>query len=259
MTKDLRTALSEKQFHLAYQPIVDMTTGQVVKAEALVRWAHPERGEVSPAHFIPVAERSGLIVPLGNWIFDTAIVQVKRWRQNYAPAFQISINKSPVQFRARTISAEAVNVLDILTREGLPGDSIIIEITEGVLLDAGPEVENRLRQFHEAHVDVALDDFGTGYSSMSYLQKLDIEYIKIDRAFVNDLARDDTSLPLCKAMITMAHALGIRVVAEGVETREQCELLREAGCDFGQGYFWGKPVRADEFEARWFQRHDMAV
>ena len=256
ITKDLRAALHEHQFHLAYQPIVDMQSGRVLKAEALVRWTHPERGEVSPAQFIPVAERTGLIVPLGNWIFETAIVQVKHWREAYEPAFRISINKSPVQFRARTISAEAVNCLDILTRENLPGNSIIIEITEGVLLDAGPEVENRLRQFHEAHVDVALDDFGTGYSSMSYLQKLDIEYIKIDQAFVSNLTRDDTSLPLCKAMITMAHALGIGVVAEGVETREQFEMLRDAGCDFGQGYFWGRPVRAEEFETLWFERSD---
>jgi diguanylate cyclase (GGDEF)-like protein/PAS domain S-box-containing protein len=252
MTKDLRTALTEQQFYLAYQPIVDLRTNRILKAEALVRWTHPDGITINPAQFIPAAERSGLIVPLGNWIFETAILQVKHWREAYEPNFQVSINKSPVQFRARSISAEAVNLLDILTRENLPGSCIIIEITEGVLLDAGPEVEKRLAQFRAAQVDVALDDFGTGYSSLSYLQKLDIEFIKIDRAFVSHLALDETSLSLCKAMITMAHTLGIQVVAEGVETQAQLELLREAGCDYGQGYFWGKPVRAEEFEAQWF-------
>ena len=251
LTKELRTALQEGQFHLAYQPIVDLRSGCVLKAEALVRWTHPEQGGISPAQFIPVAERSGLIVPLGNWIFETAAAQVKRWRQAYEPQFQVSLNKSPVQFRARSIGTEAASLLDVLEREGLPGRSVIVEITEGLLLDASPEVQARLRQFHGAEVNIALDDFGTGFSSLSYLQKFDIDFIKIDQAFVRHLRRGTRDLALCKAMITMAHALGIQVVAEGVETEEQALLLREAGCDFGQGYLWSPPVPAAEFERRW--------
>ena len=254
MTNELRAALTGQQFHLAYQPIVDLRDDRVFKAEALVRWTHPERGEISPAQFIPVAERSGLIVPLGNWIFEAAVAQVKHWREAFEPRFQLSINKSPLQFRVRTISAEAVNLLDILAREGLPGESIIVEITEGLLLDASPDVEARLHQFHDAKVDIALDDFGTGFSSLSYLQKFDIDFIKIDRAFVRNLRLGGKNLSLCKAMITMAHELGIRVVAEGVETQEQAALLCEAGCDFGQGYLWGRPVPAAEFERLWFGR-----
>lgn len=252
VTNDLRQALAGQQFHLVYQPIVQLATGRLNKAEALVRWQHPAKGAVSPASFIPAAESSGLIVPLGSWIFETAVEQVHSWRERFDAGFQISINKSPVQFRTPKSAAEAVNLLDLLAQRSLPGQSVIIEITEGLLLDPSPEVQSRLLQFRDAGLGVALDDFGTGYSSLSYLQKFDIDFIKIDRAFVNGLAPGSKNLLLCKAMITMAHELGIQVVAEGIETEEQMQLLRDAGCDFGQGFYWGQPQTAEVFEAAWF-------
>ena len=252
VTNDLRQALAGQQFHLVYQPIVQLATGRLNKAEALVRWQHPAKGAVSPASFIPAAESSGLIVPLGSWIFETAVDQVQIWRERFDAGFQISINKSPVQFRTPKQAAEAVNLLELLAERRLPGQSVIIEITEGLLLDPSPEVQNRLLQFRDAGLGVALDDFGTGYSSLSYLQKFDIDFIKIDRAFVSGLAPGSKNLLLCKAMITMAHELGIQVVAEGIETEEQMQLLRDAGCDFGQGFYWGQPQTAERFEAAWF-------
>ncbi len=242
---ELRNALALRQFGVAYQPMVELATGRVHKAEALLRWHHPTLGAVSPAQFIPIAEACGLIVPIGDWVFEQAAMQVASWRRTFDPNFQISINKSPAQFHKR--ATHTVSWVERLRSLGLPGSSVAIEITEGLLLDISEPVITHLDALRDAGMDVSLDDFGTGYSSLSYLQKLDIDYLKIDQSFVCNLTPGSTDFTLCKAIIAMANALGMRVVAEGVETAEQRDLLRQAGCHFGQGYFFARPMSADGF------------
>jgi diguanylate cyclase (GGDEF)-like protein/PAS domain S-box-containing protein len=244
---DLRLALPLQQLEVVYQPIVDMATGQVRKAEALLRWHHPVLGPVSPVQFIPIAETSGLIIPLGDWVFAQAVEQVAAWRQRFDAAFQISVNKSPVQFHRKASLTQ--NWAHQLAQRGMPGSAIAIEITEGLLLDTSPLVTDHLAELRQAGIDVSLDDFGTGYSSLTYLQKLAIDYIKIDQSFVRNLQPGSTALSLCKAIIVMAHELGMRVVAEGVETETQRDLLLQAGCDHGQGYLFARPMSPAAFEA----------
>jgi len=246
LTQDLRAALQEQQFRLVYQPIVALTTGVVHKAEALVRWQHPTRGLISPAEFIPVAESSGLIVALGEWVFEQAAHQVKAWRRNLHPSFQISVNKSPVQFE--NPAPGQVPWIEQLKALGLEGDCLVVEITEGLLLSTSDNVIGQLLALSQDGIGVSLDDFGTGYSSLSYLQKFDIDFVKIDQSFVRHLAPDSTDLALCQAIIAMAHALGMTVIAEGVETKIQRDLLMAAGCDFAQGYYFSRPLPTAEFE-----------
>ncbi|HOZ62827.1 MAG TPA: EAL domain-containing protein [Burkholderiaceae bacterium] len=246
LSSDLRVALAEGQFRLVYQPIVELATGTVHKAEALIRWQHPTRGLVSPADFIPIAESSGLITEIGEWVFQQALAQVKIWRQLHHPAFQISVNRSPVQFH--TDASADRPWADQLADLGLPGNSIGVEITEGLLLNTSPGVTEQLLAFRNAGIQVSLDDFGVGYSSLTYLQKFDIDYIKIDQSFVRHLVPASTDLALCKAIIVMAHELGMKVIAEGVETQAQCDLLAAAGCDYGQGYLFARPMAAQDFE-----------
>lgn len=247
LTNDLRQALAETQFQVYYQPIVDLRTGQIHKAEALIRWLHPERGMINPAEFIQLAEETGLIVPIGDWVFKQAVRQAMYWRATYDEAFQISVNISPVQIRYADIELLAWH--DDLSQQGLPGDSIAIEITEGMLLNAEPETNSKLLQFRDAGIQVSIDDFGTGYSSLAYLKRFDIDYLKIDRSFVQNLGEDADNLALCEAIIMMAHKLGLKVIAEGVETTVQRDLLANAKCDYAQGYLYSKPVAPDRFEA----------
>lgn len=247
LINDLRGALAADQFHVHYQPIVDSATGIIRKAEALIRWAHPIRGLISPAHFIPVAEETRMIVEIGDWIFREAARQVAKWRKEFHPDFQISVNVSPVQFRSENVSHEAW--IEYLRSLDLPGQSIAVEITEGLLLDAGTLITDRLLAFRDAGIMVSLDDFGTGYSSLSYIRKFDIDYIKIDRSFVRNLASSSDDLALCDSIIVMAHKLGLRVIAEGVETDVQSTLLVESGCDYLQGFLYGKALPPEEFEA----------
>lgn len=242
---DLRQAIAQEQFCVHYQPIIDMKTGRVCKAEALIRWKHPTRGLVSPAEFIPIAEDTGLIVEIGDWVFREAVRQVARWRQ-LCPDFEISVNTSPVQYRNGGIGHDSW--FAHLKELGVPAPGITVEITEGLLLDTTAAITDQLLKFREAGIRVSLDDFGTGYSSMSYLSKLDIDYLKIDRSFIIDLAPNSENVALYEAMIVMAHKLGIKIVAEGVETEEQCEILTAAGCDYAQGFLFSRPVPAEEFE-----------
>ncbi len=245
LINDLRSALAECQFRLAYQPIVELASGAIHKAEALIRWQHPTRGLISPAEFIPVAETTGMIIDIGEWVFREAAQQAAQWRAEHHNDFQISINKSPVQFQKEGNGHLAW--FEHLRELGLPGQSIVVEITEGLLMDAGAMIIGQLLAFRDAGIQVSLDDFGTGYSSLSYLKKFDIDYLKIDQSFTRNLSPNATDLTLCEAIIVMAHKLGIKVVAEGIETQEQCDLLIAAGCDYGQGYLFSRPVFADEF------------
>jgi diguanylate cyclase (GGDEF)-like protein/PAS domain S-box-containing protein len=252
LTSDLRTGLAQNQFFMAYQPIVDLATGEIYKAEALIRWQHPTRGLISPAAFIPIAEASGLIIDIGNWVFRQVADQAKIWRTSLHPQFQISLNKSPMQFQHASATPGAW--LAHLQALGLPGDAIAVEITEGLLLDASSAVTLKLIELRDAGIRVSLDDFGTGYSSLSYLQRFEIDYIKIDQSFVRHLIPASTDLALCKAIIVMAHELGMKVIAEGIETASQRDLLASAGCDYGQGYLFARPMPAKEFETFLAQR-----
>jgi EAL domain-containing protein (putative c-di-GMP-specific phosphodiesterase class I) len=249
---DLRQAIQANQLYLAYQPIVDLATGEVYKAEALLRWQHPQYGLVNPAEFIPVAETTGLIMELGDWVFYSVAAQTLSWRQQLHPHLCVSVNKSPMQFTRSTVNA--VRWPDHLAGLGLPGNAITVEITESLLLESSEEVTQQLHALRAAGVQIALDDFGTGYSALSYLQRHDIDYLKIDQAFVKDLAPNHKNLALCKAIIGMAHDLGMKVVAEGVETMEQRDLLTASGCDYAQGYLFGRPMEAAAFEAWMTQR-----
>jgi diguanylate cyclase (GGDEF)-like protein len=246
LANDLRTALAEKQFCLVYQPIVELATGGIHKAEALVRWKHPEQGLISPAEFIPVAEDTGLIVDIGDWVFKEAVVQLKRFRTHFDPEFEISVNKSAVQCHAE--DNRHLDWAAFLQQLELPGHSVTVEITESVLLDSHLAVIDRLNALRSAGMQISLDDFGTGYSSLSYLKKFNIDYLKIDRSFVHNLKKGSDDHALCEAIIVMAHRLGMKVIAEGVETVEQCDLLAEAGCDFAQGYLFSPPVAAKKLE-----------
>ncbi len=247
LTNDLRGALKGNQLKLYFQPIVHLPSGKVHKAEALIRWEHPQRGMVSPLEFIPLAAASGLIVDIGEWVFRESAQWVKRWRQDVHPNFQVSLNQSPLEFqRERGSYAEW---LAHLQQIGVPGESIVVEITEGLLLDASADVTDKLLQLRDAGIQVALDDFGTGYSSLSYLKKFDIDYLKIDRSFTRNLAPDSSDMALSDAIIVMAHKLGLSVIAEGVETTEQRDLLAGAGCDYGQGYLFARPLPASDFDA----------
>ena len=246
MIAQLRQALALGQFQLHFQPIVDMVSGRIHKAEALIRWNHPVLGAVSPVEFIPLAEETGLIVPIGDWVFDEAVRWVKRWRETQHPDFQVSVNKSPVQFQREKNFTGTWR--DKLREQGLPGHCITMEITEGLLIGADSNVQATLKSCREAGIEVAIDDFGTGYSSLAYLKRFDIDYVKIDRSFISNLAPGSSDLVLTQAIIAMAHALKLKVVAEGVETEMQRDLLKQAGCDYAQGYLFARPMPPDELE-----------
>ena len=241
---DLRTALAENQFVLYYQPIVDLSNGQINKVEALIRWFHPLRGMVSPIEFIPIAEEFGLIHEIGNWVFQDAAKQLVKLKDLYGAEFQISINKSPAQFH--TIGHSQNNWVEYLKQLGLPKKSLVVEITESLLMNDNSYTVKKLIELHEAGVELSVDDFGTGYSSLSYLKKYDIDYLKIDRSFVTNLQEGSDDSIICEAIIVMAHKLGIKVIAEGVETIEQRDILIDSGCDFGQGYLFSKPLPIEE-------------
>ncbi len=254
LVSDLRSALAGNQFDLYYQPILSMASGRVGKAEALIRWNHPLRGAISPAEFIPLAESSGLILDMGEWVFEQALAQVRRIHAHFDPAFQISINVSPVQIHGDP--ALPARWIRRLRESGVAPHGIVVEITEGVLLDLTRGATDTLTTFTEAGVAIALDDFGTGYSSLAYLRKFHIDYLKIDRAFVRNIESTPDDLALCEAIAAMAHKLGMSVIVEGIETQGQMDLTTAMQCEFGQGFLFSKALPAREFE-RVFQ-HELA-
>jgi len=243
---DLRHALTDRQLSLFYQPIVDFASGRIQKAEALIRWQHPTRGLIHPLDFIAVSEDNGMITEIDEWVFHQAVDQVAIWRANYRADFQISINTSSAQFQNNSVKLNEWFVY--LQDRGLSGDCIAVEITEGLLLNASAIVSEKLLAFRDAGIQVSLDDFGTGNSSLYSLKKYDIDYLKIDKSFVANLTADSNELVLCEAMILLAHKLDMKIIAEGVETQEQFDLLLQAGCDYGQGNLVSKAVSAEEFE-----------
>lgn len=247
LLSDLRGALAGNQFQLYFQPIVNLATGKITKAEALIRWQHPVRGMVSPAEFIPLAEETGLIVAIGDWVFKEAAHWARRWKSDRAgESIQVSVNMSPIQFKDDTVKMSSW--LAHLQAIGLPGKNMVVEITESLLLDVTSAISDKLLAFRDAGIKVSMDDFGTGYSALSYLKKFDIDYLKIDQTFVRDITTDPSDLALSEAIVVMAHKLGLKVIAEGVETLEQRDLLTQCGCDYAQGYFYARALPPAAFE-----------
>jgi len=240
----LRKAVERQEFRLYYQPQVELATGRIVGAEALIRWHHPEQGMIPPTAFIPLAEETGLIVSIGAWVLDAACRQGRLWREAGYEDLTIAVNLSPRQFRPGL--SQLVN--KTLERHDFPGENLELEITEGMLMHNSEAVMQMLEEFHQAGVRLALDDFGTGYSSLAYLKKFPIDNLKIDRSFVSGIPHDGDDSAIAKAIISMAKNLRLLVIAEGVETEEQLDFLRAAGCDEIQGYLFSPPVPVEDFQ-----------
>jgi len=242
---DLRDALHGGQLRVYFQPVIDMRSGRIAKAEALLRWMHPGLGAVDPAQFIPLAEESGMINEIGDWVFRQAAAFSRRWSPHAGAPFQIGVNKSPVQFMAHARSDDWSATLKGM---GLPANSISVEIPEMLLNKMTAAVADRLLEYRAAGMQLTIDDFGTGYSSLAYLKKYGIDYLKIDNTVVRDITASESARAIAESMIVMAHRLGLQVIAEGIETAEQSQLLRDAGCDFGQGFLYAAPAPPQEFE-----------
>jgi PAS domain S-box-containing protein len=237
---DLRLALDQQQFHLVYQPQVEAGSGRVLAMEALIRWRHPQRGIVAPLEFIALAEENGLIDPIGLWVLHTACAEAVRWSQAGTPV-DVAVNLSPRQFAQAGLPQRVFEVLD---RTGLPPQRLELEVTEGALMENTAATQAALTALRERGVRIALDDFGTGYSSLSYLTRMPISRLKVDRCFVADLLQGGESEAIVRAVLAMARSLGLRVTAEGVETRAQAMALKAMACDDLQGYHFSRPVPA---------------
>ncbi len=251
MRQELRRALELKQFVLYYQPQLDLRTRKVVGVEALIRWRHPEKGLVPPGAFIPVAEESGLIVPMGDWVIEEAARQAMAWQAEGLPAMTVAVNLSALQFRRGNL--EDV-VTQALATSGMPAHLLELELTESVLINDTDHVENRLRRLKAMGLTLSIDDFGTGYSSLSYLRRFEVDKLKIDQSFVRDLNRSPDDVGIVRAIIQMSVSLGLKTIAEGVETEPLAQLLTDLGCDEAQGYGFARPMPADEL-AHWLRDH----
>lgn len=252
LTHDLAHARELGQLEVVYQPIISLGQARVRQAEAYLRWNHPTLGMLWPPSFMPVAESTGRTHELGDWLFEQACTQLARWRHRVSPHFQISLNRTPAQFHQGQELQRTW--LPQLQRLGLPADCLTVEITEDLLLHPRPAVTEQLLALRDAGVTVALDNFGTGYSALQHLQQYDIDLIKIDRHFVRGLKPGSKSLALCKAMTAMAHAMGMQVVAKGVQSADQLALLADMGCDYAQSLWLAPPMSARSLEA-WLANH----
>lgn len=242
LENDLRRALERQEFVVYYQPQVSLHTGQIVGVEALVRWQHPDRGIIPPMEFIPLAEETGLIVPLGDWVFRVACAQHRTWQEAGFPPLRIAVNLSAHRFKQKGLIRDVVRILQ---ETGLDPGYLELELTESHLME---NVESTISLLHELKalgIHLSIDDFGTGYSSLSYLKRFPIDTLKIDRSFVLDITHNPDDAAIALAIIAMAHSLGLKVTAEGVETKEQLEFLRAHQCDTMQGYYFSRPVPAE--------------
>lgn len=242
----LRKAISNKEFELFYQPIINLNTNKVVAVEALIRWFDPENGVVSPAEFIPLAEETGLIVPIGEWVIREACRQNKNWQAKGYPPFIMSINLSVRQFLADNL----MHVIQSALKENeLEPMFLNVEITESMAIQNLEQNNEKIHNLIESGLSLSLDDFGTGYSSLSYLKHIPVDYLKIDRSFIKDIQHNVQDIEIVRAIIGIAHSLNLTVIAEGVETAEQVEILKSLKCDETQGYYFSKPLPAVELEA----------
>jgi len=240
----LRRAMERQEFALHYQPIINLRTGEITGAEALLRWTHPTRGLVSPAQFIPVAEDCGLILPIGKWVLSEACKQARAWTDGGLPLATMAVNISAMEFRNESF-LEAV--LTILGDTGLDPKSLELELTESVLMKRPEITEAILKKLRSRGVQVAVDDFGTGYSSLSYLNKFPIDALKIDQSFVRQLTTTPDDTAIVVAVISMARSLKLRVIAEGVETQEELAFLQAHQCEEAQGYYFSRPLIPEQF------------
>lgn len=245
MMADLRNALARDEMRLHFQPVLDLASGRIVKAEALLRWQHPVRGLLQPSDFILLAEESGLIHDLGHWVFMQSMRWSHRWSLLGGAPFQVSVNVSPTQFMQRK---RAMDWGRQLIESGMVSSSISVEITESVLFNTSATTEQHLLDMRNAGIEIAIDDFGTGYSSMAYLKKFDVDYLKIDQSFVRGTESPNGSRTIAETIIVMGHKLGLKVIAEGIETPEQRDWLQQVGCDFGQGFLFSHPLPPEDFE-----------
>jgi len=244
LENSLRTAVDRQELRLYYQPQIDLIDGRIIGCEALVRWQHPEFGIISPATFIPLAEETGLIMPISDWVLEEALRQARVWRDAGLPEITVAVNLSALQFRQRILNEQ---ISALLKKYELPPHVLDLELTESILMQG---IDSALSMLHELSimgVGLSIDDFGTGYSSLSYLKRFPIQKLKIDQSFVRDVTSDSNDATMVKTIILMAHSLKLHVIAEGVETEEQADFLRASGCEQAQGYLFGRPVPAVEF------------
>ncbi|UUZ97127.1 EAL domain-containing protein [Paenibacillus sp. P25] len=240
----LRKALERDEFEIYYQPIVDLKNGGVLGMESLIRWKHPEWGLVSPGDFIPLAEETGLIVPIGNWVLRQACIQTKAWQSQGFSPLVVAVNISAIQFHQ--IHFVQI-VMDALEESGLAPDQLCLEITENIAMNNVPYIIETMQKLKRLGVRISIDDFGTGYSSLSYLKRFRVHTLKIDQSFIRDVTSDEDNAAIVTALIAMSHRLKIKSLAEGVETKEQLEFLISQGCDEIQGYVFSKPMPATGF------------
>ncbi|MEZ2229210.1 EAL domain-containing protein [Microcoleus sp.] len=245
LKKGLYTALRREEFQVYYQPQVSLTTGKIVGAEALVRWKHPEKGLIPPTEFIPVAEETGFIIPLGEWILQTACQHLKSWQNDGFSGLRVAVNLSPRQFHQPELSTR---VAEILEKIGLEPNSLELELTESLMIEDTESAIATLTQLKKLGVSISIDDFGTGYSSLSYLTQYPFDTLKIDRSFIRNITDGSRNAAIVKAIIEMAHSLCLEVIAEGVETESEQDFIRRYKCDYMQGYLFSRPLPATDFE-----------
>jgi EAL domain-containing protein (putative c-di-GMP-specific phosphodiesterase class I) len=254
METDLRRAIRQNEFLVHYQPIVDLVSGALSGFEALVRWQHPERGVVSPAEFVPLAERLGLIVPIDRWVFEQAAKQASSWQRDLGAELTMSVNVSSKQFADTDLVA---HVAEILESTDLDPRMLKLEITESAVVDNPDQAAAMLTELKEMGIRLCLDDFGTGYSSLAHLHRFPFDVLKIDRSFVSRMGIEASEPGIVRSIIDLAEGLNMEVVAEGVETNQQYAMLREMGCLLGQGYLFARPLESDDAwrlmraETRW--------
>lgn len=241
----IRRALENKQFFLVYQPKVCPNTGATIGFEALVRWEHHEIGLIPPARFIPLAEASGMILDIDMWVFREACRQSKKWQERGFPLLPVSINLSAKHFDQRNLIE---NIVDILRETRIDPHLVVIEITESVFIRQMESVIEMLSELQALGIQISIDDFGTGYSSLSQLQRLPVSIVKLDRTFIKDAEHDERKSAVVRAVIELAHSMGLRVVAEGIETEEERAFFSGLHCDELQGYYFSKPLRSEQFE-----------
>nr|WP_242054989.1 EAL domain-containing protein [Nostoc flagelliforme] len=245
---DLRRAIEREEFQVYYQPIVSLTSGSILGFEALLRWQHPERGLLNPADFISVAEETGLILSIGKWALHEACRQMQAWRVYHRSNLleKISVNLSVKQFSQSDLIEQIGQILD---STGLDAGTLMLEIAESVIVENGHQVTAAILQLREMGIDLSIDDFGTGYSSLGGLYKFPISVLKIDRSFISRMNTNSKNIEIIEIIVTLAHKLGVDVLAEGVETEEQLALLRNLNCKYGQGHFFSVPLNSLAAEA----------
>ena len=244
MISFMNSAIDAEEFQIYYQPIVKLDSDEVYKAEALIRWHHPQHNLLLPEDFIPISEETLFINKIGDWVFKQTASLAKKWRESIHHEFQISINISAVQFDRQI----EIYWRDFLESQTIEGNSICLEIGKAFLTSGKGSVAEKLREFHKSGVEISLDDFGSNHSSLTYIRKLDIDYLKIGQSYVDNLTLEAANVDVCAAIIIMAHRLGIKVIAEGIETEKQRSLLKSIGCDYGQGFLFSQPISAEDFE-----------